>query len=185
MKDDPKTFIFITGNQHKADYLAKWLEMPVDHRKIDLDEIQSLNLRVIVEHKVRQAYDIVKQPVLVEDVGFTFEALGRLPGPLIKWFLEELGDTGLCRLADGLEHRKAHVSIIYALFDGTDIHYFENHVQGAVAPEPRGEYGFGWNAIFIPDGLDKTYAEMTDDEVRPFSVRAQAIEKIKDFLQQA
>jgi XTP/dITP diphosphohydrolase len=64
------------------------------------------------------------------------------------------------------------------------MHFFENDVHGEVAPEPRGKYGFGWNAIFIPDGLDKTYAEMTDDEVRPFSVRAQAIDKIREFLQQ-
>lgn len=178
-----RTFTLITGNQHKADYLVKWLEMPVDHYKVDLDEIQSFSLRAIAEHKVRQAYDILKRPVLVEDVGFTFEAMGRLPGPYIKWFLEELGDNGLCRLADGLAHRKAHVSIVYALYDGLELHFFESTVQGAVAPEPRGEYGFGWNAIFIPEGSTKTYAEMTDDEVRPFSARAQAIEKLKVYLQ--
>jgi XTP/dITP diphosphohydrolase len=177
-----QTFTFITGNQHKADYLVKWLGRPVDHHKVDLDEIQSLDLKAVVEHKARQAYDILKQPVLVEDVGFTFKAMGRLPGPFIKWFLEELGDNGLCRLADSLEHRRAHVSIIYALYDGHEMHLFENHVEGQVAPEPRGNYGFGWNAIFIPEGSGKTYAEMTDDEVRPFSVRAQAIEKLKAFL---
>jgi non-canonical purine NTP pyrophosphatase (RdgB/HAM1 family) len=179
-----KTFTFITGNQHKADYLVKWLEVSVDHHKLDLEEIQSLNLRAVAEHKVRQAYDILKRPVLVEDVGFTFEAMGRLPGPYIKWFLEELGDKGLCRLADGLDHRKAHVALVYALYDGQEVHFFESVVHGTIAPDPRGEYGFGWNAIFIPEGSEKTYAEMNDDEVRPFSMRAQAIEKLKEFLQQ-
>jgi non-canonical purine NTP pyrophosphatase (RdgB/HAM1 family) len=177
-----KDFTFITGNQNKADYLVKWLERPIDHHKVDLDELQSLDLKAVVEHKVRQAYEILKRPVLVEDVGFTFEAMGRLPGPLIKWFLEELGDEGLCKLADGLEHRKAHVSIIYAFYDGTDMQFFENHVQGSVSTEPRGSYGFGWNAVFIPEGTDKTYAEMNDDEVRPYSVRAQAIEQLKEYL---
>ena len=44
---------FITGNQNKADYLAKYLGHSVDHVKLDLDEIQSLDLKEIVEHKVR------------------------------------------------------------------------------------------------------------------------------------
>jgi len=78
---------FITGNQHKADYLAKWLGMPINHQKVDLTEIQSLDLHEVVEHKVREAYRIIQKSVLVEDVSLTFHALGRLPGTLVKWFL--------------------------------------------------------------------------------------------------
>jgi inosine/xanthosine triphosphate pyrophosphatase family protein len=63
-----QTIIFITGNQKKADYLAKYLGLSIEHEKIDLDEIQSLDLREIVEHKVKQAYAKVGKPVLVEDV---------------------------------------------------------------------------------------------------------------------
>lgn len=63
------TIVFITGNQGKADYLANFLDFPVEHIKLDLDELQSMDLRVIVEHKIRQAYAIVKKPVIVEDVG--------------------------------------------------------------------------------------------------------------------
>src|SRR2546430_10482604 len=59
----------------------------------------------------RSAYDIVKKPVLVEDIAFTFTAMGRLPGPLIKWFLEELGNDGLCKLANGLDNRGAKAEI--------------------------------------------------------------------------
>ena len=81
---------FITGNQDKADYLAKYLGHPVDHLKLDLDEIQSLELKEIVEHKVRQAYEKVKKPVIVEDVSLEFEALGGLPGPFIKFFVEKV-----------------------------------------------------------------------------------------------
>ncbi len=58
---------FITGNQNKADYLSKFLDISLAHCKIDLDEIQSLSLSEIVEHKVKQAYSIIKKPVLVED----------------------------------------------------------------------------------------------------------------------
>ena len=69
-----KNITFITGNQDKADYLAKYLGLPVKHIKLDLDEIQSLDLSSIVEHKVRQAYDKIKTPVIVEDVSLEFTA---------------------------------------------------------------------------------------------------------------
>ena len=74
-----QSITFITGNQKKADYLAKYLGFPIEHEKLDLDEIQSLDLREITEHKAKQAYEEMKKPVLVEDVTLEFSALGRLP----------------------------------------------------------------------------------------------------------
>jgi non-canonical purine NTP pyrophosphatase (RdgB/HAM1 family) len=176
-----KDLIFVTGNQGKADQLAQWLGLEVPHRKLDLDEIQSLDLRTVVEHKVRQAYDIAQQPVLVEDVAATIAAMGRLPGTFIKWFLEELGAEGICKLADGFAERTATASICYALHDGKTVHFFESHVPGQIASTPRGE-GWGWNPVFIPDGATKTYAEMTPHELKPCSMRAQAIAQLRAFL---
>jgi non-canonical purine NTP pyrophosphatase (RdgB/HAM1 family) len=183
-----KEFTLITGNQAKADYLAKWLELPVDHQKADIPELQSLDPHEVIDHKVRAAYDIVKKPVLVEDVSLTLTAMGRLPGTLIKWFLEEIGAAGVAKIADTLPHRKAVASIIYAYYNGTDVHLFEAATEGTVAPAPRGTNVFGakgWNTIFIPEGSTKTFAEMTDDEVKPFSNRAKAIDKLRVFLQSA
>ena len=81
---------FITGNQNKTDYLLKYLGRPVDHIKLDLDEIQSLDLKEKVEHKVRQAYGKIKKPVIVEDVTSEFAALGGLPRPFIKFFVDKI-----------------------------------------------------------------------------------------------
>ena len=74
-----QSITFITGNQKKADYLAKYLGFPIEHMKLELDEIQSLDLREVVEHKVRQAYEKVRKPILVDDVALEFSTLGRLP----------------------------------------------------------------------------------------------------------
>lgn len=172
---------FITGNQGKADQLSHWLGTPITHHKLDLDELQSLDLKAVVEHKVRQAYELLKQPVLVEDVAVTMTAMGRLPGTFIRWFLQELDNEGLCRLADGLAHREAVASICYGYFDGKKVHFFEAHVPGKIADKPRGE-AFGWNPVFIPKGSHKTYGEMTIEEAEPFSMRAQAIAKLRQFL---
>lgn len=184
-----KQFVFVTGNQQKADYLAKWLGHPVEHRKFDLDEVQSLDLRAVVEHKVRAAYEHAGQPVLVEDVALTAHALGRLPGTFIKWFLEELQPAGIARALEGFEDRSATASIMYALYDGTVVHIFEAHVPGTIAAKPRSSEATGWkgslswNSIFIPDGYTKTYGEMTDDELQPVSHRAQAIAQLRAFLE--
>lgn len=185
MKTD---FIFISGNQHKADYLTKWLGAPVEHRKLDLDEIQSLDPHVVAEHKVRQAYAQVKKPVLIDDVSLVFTGLGKgtLPGPLIKWFLEELEPEGLCKLVDGLPTRIAIASMMYALYDGKELRTFSAAIPGQIAPTPRSADHFtwkdSWNTVFIPDGATKTYAEMTDDELKPFSHRAQAVAKLRTYL---
>jgi non-canonical purine NTP pyrophosphatase (RdgB/HAM1 family) len=181
-----KDFTLITGNPHKVEYLEKWLGLPVRHQSIDLPEIQSLDATEIITAKAEAAYTLVKEPVVVEDVTLTFTAMGRLPGPFIKWFLEDIGPAGLADIARGLPHRQAIAGILYAYYDGTDMQVFEATTEGTVADAPRGVNSFGargWNPIFIPDGSTKTFAEMSDDEVRPFSQRAKAIEKLRAFLQ--
>ena len=85
-----RSITFITGNQKKADYLARYLGFPIEHIKLDLEEIQSMELQEIVEHKVKQAYEKIKKPVIVEDASLEFTALGKLPGPFIKFFIEEM-----------------------------------------------------------------------------------------------
>lgn len=56
-----QSITFVTGNQKKAEHLMKYLGLEVLHEKVDLDELQSLDLREIVEHKVRQAYEKIKK----------------------------------------------------------------------------------------------------------------------------
>jgi inosine triphosphate pyrophosphatase len=184
-----KDLVFITGNQHKAEYLAKWLGIPVPHQKVDLEELQSLDLRKVVEHKARTAYDLVQKPVLVEDISLTFNALGKLPGTFVKWFLEQLQPTGLAKLLQPFEDKTAVASIMYGLYNGKELHTFEAHVAGSVPPEPRvsdataWKTALSWNSIFIPNGHTKTYGQMSDEELKPVSHRAQAIEKLREYLE--
>jgi inosine/xanthosine triphosphate pyrophosphatase family protein len=55
------------------------LGYPVDHVKLDLDELQSMDLHEIVTHKAKQAYDILQKPVLINDISLGFDGLGGLP----------------------------------------------------------------------------------------------------------
>jgi inosine triphosphate pyrophosphatase len=173
---------FITGNQPKADYLAKYLGHPVDHFKLDLDEIQSLDSKTIVEHKVRQAYDQIKKPVLVEDVSLEFVAWGRLPGPLIKWFLEELSLQQICDMLNG-QNRDAVGRCTFGYFDGKRLELFEGSVAGTIAEKPGGDSGFGWDPLFIVDGYDVTRAELSEKDYQKVYLRIRPFAELKKFLE--
>ena len=173
---------FITGNQGKAKYLAKYLGIDLAHVKLDLDEIQSLDLKEIVHYKVRQAYQQIKQPVLVEDVSLEFSNLGKLPGPLIKWFMQELSSEQLCRLADG-GVRKAVGRCMFGYYDGKKEHYLEGELHGKIADHPAGEDGFGWDPIFIPDGYEITRAQLSEDDFEKVYRIIRPLDKLKTFLE--
>jgi len=174
---------FITGNPAKAKYLSEYFHMPIAHKKLDIPEIQSLDLREVVEAKAKSAYAMLGTPVLVEDVSVTFLALKKLPGPLIKWFLETLGNEGLCRLLDGYEDRSATTEVMYGFCEGEEVHVFHGIVEGHISTNPRGETKFGWDPVFIPNGYtEKTWAEMSGDEKHASSMRKPALTSLEQFL---
>ncbi len=176
---------FITGNAGKAKYLSDYFHISVDHKKLDLVEIQSLNLKEIVEDKAKRAYKIMKSPVIVEDVSLIFNGMKKLPGPLIKWFLETLGNDGLIKLVNSLDTRDALAEVEFAICDENGVHTFSGSMEGTISNSARGEVGFGWDPIFIPKSYDKTWAEMSDDEKHATSMRKIALEKMMEFLKNA
>lgn len=160
---------FITSNADKAAYLQKMLGVPLSYQAAELNEIQSMSLEEIVEHKVKQAYGIAKSPVIVEDVSLGLDDFGGLPGPFVRFFVDaEDGLEKLCRMADTLPSRSATAACVFGYFDGERLELMRGELHGTIAEHPRGSNGFGWDAIFCPDGFDgKTRAELTpaDDAV--------------------
>ena len=174
--------VYVTGNQHKAKYFAKMVRMKITHKSFDLDEIQSINLREVVEHKAKQAYELAKCPVIVEDTKLSFNAMGSLPGPLIKWFLEELGVDGICKLLDCYDDRTAIAGAAIAYYDGVTLEIFEKELLGSIALTPKGDSEFGWNSIFIPLGADKTLGEMEESEFEKWYAKIKPFDEIANFL---
>lgn len=180
-----RAITFITGNPSKAKQIARYLDYRVMHRNLGFGEVQSLDLREVVEHKAKEAYRQVKKPVLVEDTSLRFKSLGRLPGPLIKWFLTELGNRGLCRMLDAYDSRVAIAGVCFGLYDGKRLHFFEGWIEGSIADRPRGVKGFGWDPIFVPIGVRKTWSEMSEAEQRRTSMRRVALKKLERYLRRS
>jgi len=173
---------FISGYEGKIKQLQAYLQIPIAHKKLDLIEIQSLDTREVIAYKTKEAYTEIGTPVLVEDTSLVFHILGRLPGTLVKWFLKELGHQKLCRLADLDPKRQATATVSYGLYDGKSLQIFSAEMQGHIALHPKGENGIGWDSIFIPEGTDKTRAEMNDEELAAYSPRRMAAEKLEAYL---
>jgi non-canonical purine NTP pyrophosphatase (RdgB/HAM1 family) len=158
--------------------------MPVSHQKINLDEIQSTDLDEIVTHKVKQAYDIAKCPVLVEDVALGFDVLGGLPGPFIKFFVEaDDGLEKLCRMLDGFADRSARAQCMFGYYDGKDLQLIRGEISGTISQHPQGEGGFGWDKIFCPEGYEgRTRAELTVEEYEIVYRVIKPVDRVREFL---
>lgn len=172
---------FITGNPKKAEYLEKYLGFPVLHKKLDLDELQSLDLREVVEHKVRQAYTKIWTPVLVEDVSLEFKALGRLPGTFIKFFITEIPYENICRLLDNRD-RRAIARCGYGYYDGDHFEYFSGMLHWTISEHPGKENGFGWDRIFIPEWYAAIRSELGEEDYKKVYLQIKPLEKVREFF---
>ena len=173
--------ILITGNEEKKKYFSRYLEEDIKHQKIDLDEIQSLDLKEIIEHKVKQAYDIVKQPVLVEDISLEFKALGKLPGPFIKFFVKELSMEEICSLLEG-KSRDATVRCMIGYYDGSNLEMFEGILEGSIALAPGKDNGFDWDRIFIPEGYDIPRSEFQEEDYKKTYLKIRRLDLLKEYF---
>ncbi len=174
---------FVTGNQNKFLEGQKIIS-DMKLTKIDLDEIQAIDPSIIIEHKLKQArLQLPDSQIIVDDSAMEFAALNNFPGPLIKWMLGSLGVDGIWEMISKYDDRVAYTSAWIGHIDETGkINFFQGKVKGEIV-EPKGENGFGFDAIFKPNGSDKTFAQMDTDEKNKYSHRAMAFGLLKDYLQ--
>lgn len=174
---------FVTGNEFKARETEEILAMNLEISKIELDEIQELDLEKVALHKLNQAYDILKKPVMIDDVSFEVGIWNNFPGPLIKWMLKAGGGPSLLlKLLEGKKDRSARARLAIGFHDGKKSHLFFGEARGTVALEIRGDNGFGWDRVFIPEGYDQTFAEMPIELKNSISHRGRALAQFQDFL---
>ena len=179
-----KELLFVTGNPLKVEQIGKLLNFAVGHIALELDEIQAVDLVTVATDKALRAYALVGKPVLVEDTGLFFNALNGLPGPFIKWFLNEVGNDALTKLLADFTDRSAIAKTCFALCDETGVHIFNGEYKGSIADIPRGTTRFGWNPIFIPEGESRTWAELEEFGLEFNTMRQLALQKLQVYLEE-
>jgi len=173
---------FVTSNKDKVRETEEILDRNIDRSVLELEEIQETDLSEVVEKKARDAYKKLEKPVIVDDTGLFLEEWNGFPGALTKWILKFRGAEGFCKLVEENPEATARTAIGLCI-DG-DVEIFTGSVKGRIAAEPRGENGFGWDPVFIPEEQDETFAEMSSEEKNRFSMRNEALEKLEEFLQE-
>lgn len=173
---------FVTGNLNKVRELENYLGVTVMQKELALPEMQSLDVEEVAKVKAQKAYELLGVPALVEDTALTFLALGKLPGPFIKYFLESIHNDGLVKLLNNFENREVVATTCFALADESGVQTFVGETLGVVADKPRGEDRFGWDMIFIPMGYTETWAEMSLEEKQKTSMRRKALDKLQKCL---
>lgn len=172
---------FVTSNDNKLKEYQSILGLSLERISLDLPEIQSIDVEAVGKAKAIFAYKKLEHPVFVEDTGLYFEELGGLPGALVKSFLENLSLERICSLVGSNRKAIAKVSIACCL-DGKEVSSFIGETHGVVTAVPKGESGFGWDPIFIPDGDIRSFAEISQEEKNSKYMRAAACQKFKQYL---
>jgi len=162
---------------------------PVSAKSLDLPEPEETGTTFVAnaELKALQAADLSGLPALADDSGLCVEVLNGDPGIFSARWAGPDKDFGLAMklVEDNLAAagpdtvRDAHFVCALALAwpDG-HVEWFEGRVDGKLVWPPRGEHGFGYDPMFVPDGHDRTFGEMTHDEKTPLTHRAAAFRQL-------
>lgn len=181
---------FVTGNKGKVAELAALLspqgiEVVQDGR--GYPEVQAPSLAQVTEagadHLLRSG---LAPPFLLEDSGLFVDSLRGFPGVYSRHALETIGIRGLLRLLDGPGPRGARFESDLLLVEGPRTrHHFHGACAGTIAHEARGEGGFGFDPLFVPEGEARTFAQMPLSEKGRLSHRGKAIGRLLAYLSES
>jgi len=187
------SIIFATNNQHKADEVRAVLGkrfniLTLKEAGIDIDIPEPHDtLEANATEKSRTIFALTNRNCFSEDTGLEVEALNGEPGVKSARYAGEVRsfDDNIEKLLTNLrsaDNKSARFrTVISLLLDGKE-YFFEGICPGQIIPERKGNNGFGYDPVFIPDGSDKTFAEMDMTEKNKFSHRKKAMEKLINFL---
>ena len=199
--------VFATNNQHKLqeirDILGSEFEI-VSLKDIgcDVDIPETGNtLEENAMQKAQYVYDHYNLSCFADDTGLEVEALNGEPGVHSARYAEgtdhdsEANMAKLLRNLEGKDNRKARFRTVIALIQKQDVcpcgctsikkvNRFEGIVGGSIATEKHGTAGFGYDPIFVPEGYDKSFAELGESIKNGISHRARAVAKLAEYLKQ-
>ena len=159
--------IYITGNKFKlftAKQVLEPLGIEITNQKIDCPEIQSNSIEEVAKYSSKYASEFLKCNTLKNDTGLVIPALNNFPSAYTRYVEETIGEDGILKLMENVSDRTAYFLEVYAYTEyGKEPKVFISKTEGSIAFEKSGEYGWGYDKIFIPKGQTKTFANFDDD----------------------
>lgn len=185
--------IFATNNAHKLSevqaVLGDSFEL-VTPRMCGVEEDipeTAATLEGNASQKSHYLYEKTGLDCFADDTGLEVEALGGEPGVHSARYATDGHDFAannrlLLKNLEGKENRRARFRTVISLIEGGEEHLFEGIVEGHIIDHESGEEGFGYDPLFVPDGFDRTFAEMTAEEKNAVSHRGRAVRKLVAYL---
>lgn len=186
--------VFATYNRHKSEEACQILGPRWTLRNLhDLGQTEEIpetadTLQGNALQKAQFVYDKYHLSCFADDTGLEVEALNGAPGVYSARYAGEH-----CSFADnvnkllhemqGKTNRRACFKTVVALILDGEAHFFEGRVDGTIIETPRGGEGFGYDPVFVPDGFNETFAEMSAEQKNKISHRGRAMAKLIEFLQ--
>ena len=185
--------ILATHNEHKAEEFKQILPQFRVQTLADLNYVQEITETAsdLEGNSLLKADTIFRQYghiVISDDSGLEVLALNGAPGVYSARYAGQqknnLKNTEkLLHELKGIKNRNAQFRTVITLMSSNDTLQFEGIVEGAIVDEPKGDKGFGYDPVFIPNGYQKTFAELSSNEKNKISHRANAIEKLVAFIE--
>ena len=190
---NPMRLIFATNNQHKVEEIRAVLPPNFDiltlkEAGIDIDIPEPHDtLEANAREKATTIFHLTNTACFSEDTGLEVDALNGEPGVRSARYAGEdkSFQNNIEKLLFGLkakETRNAQFRTVICLIIEGNIEFFEGVCRGRIIETQKGSKGFGYDPIFVPDGADRTFAEMSMEEKARYSHRRKAVDKLVSFL---
>jgi len=188
-----QTLIFATNNQHKVDEIRsilgdEFMIISLKETGIDIDIPEPFfTLEANASQKSKTIHELTHQNCFSEDTGLEVDALNGEPGVKSARYAGEGKNFAaniekLLANMKGKKDRKARFRTVISLIWHDKEYLFEGASEGKIIDAPRGQYGFGYDPVFVPVGSEKTFAEMELQEKNTYSHRRIATDKLVAFL---
>jgi XTP/dITP diphosphohydrolase len=192
-----KTLLFATANPHKVEEIRSLLPPEYLLKSLaDLDFTEDIpETQPTIEgnaiQKAQFLCERLQMTCFAEDTGLEVEALDGAPGVLSARYAGAArdADANMNLLIQNLKNQtnrnaRFKTVIAYAQPQHSEVEHFEGIVKGTIIEAPRGTQGFGYDPVFVPEGYNTTFAEMTMQEKSSISHRARALKQFLGWLEQ-
>jgi len=188
-----KKLVFATNNPHKLNELKQILGD--DFQILSLNDLNfneeipetGDTLKENASQKSHFIYERYGLDCFADDTGLEVDALGGAPGVYSARYAGENAtyDENVEKLLfelKGERIRTARFKTVISLLIGGKEYFFEGRVEGVITESRKGKDGFGYDPVFLPDGFDETFAEMSSNKKNQISHRGRAVAKLVCFL---
>lgn len=189
-----RNLVFATGNSHKLQEVQGLFKEGFALsclKDVNITEEIPETADNLVDNALQKAWYVYNKcgiPCFADDTGLEVEALNGAPGVYSARYAGEQKDSKLNMLLllknmTGKENRNARFRTIIAYIDeNAQEHIFEGEIRGKIIENMAGENGFGYDPIFVPEGYDKTFAQLSSETKNKISHRARAMEKFLSYI---